>query len=135
MHLAWRKPSISPSRFSCPQPGQSGSEASPTEALSMVVVPTASNPNTYSQPQFTLGFAITVNQTGTPCVSEPAHAETATHKDPLPNQWLSCSARPTGKNLGAPCGGIAAISPTISTQVSTSVVEIYNRHVDQTKNC
>ena len=101
----------------------------------MVVVPTESNPNTHSQPQFTLGFAITVNQTGTPCVSEPAHAETATHKDPLPNQWLSCSARPTGNNLGAPCGGIAAISLSILTQVSTSVVEVYNRHVDQTKNC
>ena len=79
----------------------------------MVVAPTASDPNIHSQPQSTLVLATTVNQTGMPCVSGRAHAETATHTDPSLNKWPSCPARPADSHLVALSGAIAAMSRKI----------------------
>ena len=78
----------------------------------MVVGPIAPNPNIHSQLQSTTALATTVNQTGMPCVSERAHAETATHRDPSLNKWLSCPARPADSHLVGLSGAIAATSRT-----------------------
>ena len=62
--------------------------------------------------QSTTALATTVNQTGMPCVSERAHAVTATHRDPSPNKWPSCPDRPADSHLVALSGAIAATSRT-----------------------
>ena len=88
------------------------------------MAPIGAGPDTRWRHQSTTALATAVNQTGMPCVSERAHAETATHKDPSPNKWLSCQARPGDSHLVGPCGATPQRHARFEPKVSTGVVEV-----------